>query len=149
MNDESFPVSISVRTRLRTETGPQHDSIEAVLNITSGTLKLHALGLNDFEMLLICTDLPPHGMVAAAFGCIYVLEGATLGGRFISQMFRKSLGVRPETGGRHDCTGAMWQAFPAAFTASVVKPCDEEEVVRAAKDTFPKSQHWMNREGDN
>ena len=195
MNVESVSASISVLTRLKTETRPQHDAIEAALDLTSETLTLDAylgtlerfhgfyrpleaglvkiggwvergldlterqktrlletdlrvLGVNNFEMLPVCTDLPPHVTVTAAFGCLYVLEGATLGGQVISQLLRNRLGVTPETGGRFfhaygDRTGAMWQAFRAALTASVVKPCDEEEVVSAAKDTFLKLQHWL------
>ena len=115
---------------------------------------LRALGVDDPAALPVCTDLPPHATVAAAFGCLYVLEGATLGGQVISQLLRNRLGVTPEAGGRFfyaygDRTGAMWQAFRAALTASVVKPCDAEEVVWAAKDTFQKLRHWMKREGDN
>jgi len=198
---ESVTASVSVLTRLKTETRAQHDAIEAALDLTSETLTLdeyrltlerfhgfylpleaglvniggwaergldlterqkahlaktdlQVLGVSDIEMLPVCTDLPPHGTIAAAFGCLYVLEGATLGGQVISQLLRNRLGVTPETGGRFfhaygDRTGAMWQAFRAAITASVVRPCDSEEVVSAAKDTFLKLHHWLEREGDN
>ena len=206
MNVESAPASAQVLTRLKTETRPQHDAIEAALDLTSETLTLdeyrltlerfhgfylpleaelvkiggwtehgpdlcgldltkrqkahllktdlQVLGVIDIEMLPVCTELPPHGTVAAAFGCLYVLEGATLGGQVISQILGRNLGIKPETGGRFfhgygDRTGAMWQAFRAALTAAVVKPCEADEVVAAAKETFLMLQHWMKPEGDN
>ena len=107
---------------------------------------LQTLGVADPGILRVCTDLPPHATVAAAFGCLYVLEGATLGGQVISRALRKSLGVTPETGGRFfhgygDRTGPMWQAFRTALTAAVT-PADADEVVAAAKDTFLKLHHW-------
>jgi len=117
-------------------------------------IDLRALGVSDLNTLPVCTDLPPHGTVAAAFGCLYVLEGATLGGQLIIPLLRNRLGITPETGGRFfhaygDRTGAMWQSFRAALTASVVKPCDEDEVVAAAKDTFLTLQHWISANGNN
>jgi len=194
MNVENPPVPVTVLSRLRTETRPQHDAIEAVLDLTSETLTLDAyrrtlerfygfylpiesglmklggwaergldltqrqktplletdlrfLGVSDPDKLPICTDLPPHGTVAAAFGCLYVLEGATLGGQVISQKIRNHLSVSPDTGGQFfhgykEKTGLMWQGFRAAIT-SCVKPGDEDEVVSAAKETFSKLHQWM------
>jgi len=189
----SVTASNPVLTRLRAETRPQHDAIEAALDLTNETLTLdayrrlverfhgfylpleagllkiggwmersidlterqktlllkndlQALGVSDPEMVPVCTVLPPHGTIAAAFGCLYVLEGATLGGQVISQLLRNRLGVTPETGGRFfhgygDRTGAMWQAFRAVLTATVVKPCEADEAVAAAKETFLTLQH--------
>jgi len=109
---------------------------------------LRALGVDDPAALPVCTDLPPHATVAAAFGCLYVLEGATLGGQVISRALEKSLGLTPEAGGRFfrgygDRTGKMWQAFRAALTACAVAPCDQDEIVSAAKDTFVKLHRWI------
>jgi heme oxygenase len=94
---------------------------------------LGALGVDDPAALPVCTDLPPHATVAAVFGCLYVLEGATLGGQVISRALEKSLGTTPQAGDR---TGKMWQAFRAALTAFAVAPCEQDEIVSAAKDTF-------------
>ena len=35
-----------------------------------------------------------------AFGCLYIMEGASLGGQVIGQHVRQTLGATPETGGR-------------------------------------------------
>jgi len=114
---------------------------------------LHYFGVNDLDKLPICTDLPPHGTVAAAFGCMYVLEGSTLGGQIISQKIRNHLSVFPDTGGMFfhgyaSGTFPMWQAFRASI-ASCVKSCDEDEVVFAAKETFLKLHQWISSRGDN
>ena len=187
--------------RLRSETRPHHDAIEATLDLTSEALDrdayrrtlerfhgfyrpieaglwavggwverglditerrktplleadLRALGVADPEDLPVCTDLPPHATVAAAFGCLYVLEGATLGGQFISRSVQKAIGITLDTGGRFfhgygDRTGPMWQAFRAALVAFAVTPGDQDEVVSAAKDTFSKLHRWTTAGGEN
>jgi len=191
----------SVLARLRTETRPHHDAIEAALDITSETLTinaylgtlerfygfyrpleaglgeigkwmergldlaerqkaplleadLHALGVANPTALPVCTDLPPHATVAAAFGCLYVLEGATLGGQVISRSVQKTNGITLDTGGRFfhgygDRTGQMWQAFRAALVTFAVTPGDQHEIVSAAKDTFSKLHRWTTFEKDN
>jgi len=108
---------------------------------------LRALGMNDPAALPVCTDLPSHATVAAAFGCLYVLEGATLGGQVISALLRKNLGVTPETGGRFfhgygERTGAMWQGFRTALVAFAVSPGDQDGIVGAAKETFLRLHCW-------
>jgi len=187
--------------RLRSETRPHHDAIEATLDLTSEaldrdayrrTLKrfhgfyrpieaglwavggwverglditerrktplleadLRALGVADPEDLPVCTDLPPHATVATALGCLYVLEGATLGGQVISRCVQKVTGITLDTGGRFfhgygDRTGPMWQAFRAALVAFAVTPGDQDEVVSAAKDTFSKLHRWTTAGGEN
>lgn len=109
---------------------------------------LRSLGVNDPAALPVCTDLPPHANVAAAFGCLYVLEGATLGGQIINRALEQSLGITPTAGsaffhGYGDRTGSMWRAFRAGLTAFAVTPCDQDEVVKAAKDTFTKLHRWF------
>ena len=109
---------------------------------------LRSLGVNDPAALPVCTDLPPHANLAAAFGCLYVLEGATLGGQIINRALEKSLGITPQAGsaffhGYGERTGTMWRAFRAALTAFAVTPCDQDEVVEAAKDTFSKLHRWV------
>ena len=115
---------------------------------------LRALGVDKPQDLTICTDLPPHDTVAAAFGCLYVLEGATLGGQVIGPVLRKRLGVTLDTGGRFfhgygDRTGAMWQRFRAALIAFAIVPGDQDEIISAAKDTFSKLHRWMTAGGNN
>ena len=109
---------------------------------------LCALGVDDLAGLPDCPDLPPHTTVAAAFGCLYVLEGATLGGQVISRAIENTLGFRPDSGGRFfhgygDGTGPMWQGFRSAITDCVITAPEADEVIIAAKETFSKLHRWL------
>ena len=63
---------------------------------------LSALGLDAAAIarLPVCDVLPPLAGPGAVIGCLYVLEGSTLGGQFISRQLRQALGIDPESGGR-------------------------------------------------
>jgi heme oxygenase len=82
-----------------------------------------------------------------ALGCLYVLEGATLGGQFISRHLAK-LGIGPTSGGRFfngygAKTGEMWKAFQTS--ASLFCTTDEqiESAVKGAKETFGRFRESM------
>ena len=112
---------------------------------------LRALGCNRTKLDL-CTDLPPHDTPAECFGCMYVLEGSTLGGQIISRHVREVLGVTPEAGGRFydgysDRTGEMWQSFRSALTRFVVSSDDHDVAIHAAKETFQKLNRWIAARG--
>lgn len=75
-----------------------------------------------------------------ALGCLYVLEGATLGGQVISAHLAK-LGIGPENGGRFfngygKRTGEMWKSFQATATACCVTEAQMTEAISGAKSTF-------------
>jgi heme oxygenase len=75
-----------------------------------------------------------------AFGCIYVMEGATLGGQIISRHLAK-LGIGPGNGGLFfngygARTGEMWKSFQASATHSCVSEDQIEQAVLGAKATF-------------
>jgi heme oxygenase len=87
-----------------------------------------------------------------AWGCLYVLEGATLGGQVISRHLAK-LGIGPENGGRffHGYgakTGEMWKSFQASATANCVTDAQIAEAVKGAKWTFLAFRESMLREED-
>ena len=109
---------------------------------------LRALGVNAPELLPLCRQLPPIVSVGGAFGALYVMEGATLGGQFISRHTGQTLGVTPETGGGFfhaygERTGAMWQAFRAALVAFAAAPGTHDEVVGSAILTFRTLREWF------
>lgn len=102
---------------------------------------LHALGGDDPEQLPLCVELPPLAGPADRFGCLYVLEGATLGGRVIARHVARTLGVTPASGGRffhgYDArTAAMWQAFRGALAAFAEASASHDRIVAAAIATF-------------
>jgi heme oxygenase len=114
---------------------------------------LSALGHPAVARLPLCTELPSLVSSAECFGCLYVLEGATLGGMIISRHVQLKLGVTPSAGaaffgGYGDQTGAMWQQFRAAITAFSTDEDDQDVVVASARTTFLALQKWCH-EGQN
>ena len=68
-----------------------------------------------------CSDLPATLLVPQALGCLYVLEGATLGGKIISRHLHSTLGLDAATGAAfYHCYGSdaghMWRTFGEALT---------------------------------
>ncbi len=113
-------------------------------------IDLRRLGVNAMRGLPVCLDLPPHESVASCFGCLYVLEGATLGGQIITRHVRDRLGVTPESGGRFfhgygERAGEMWQVFRAALTAFATTEQRQDEIVLAAAATFRTLHRWSQR----
>ena len=99
----------------------------------------------------LCRHLPRLVSAAECFGCMYVLEGATLGGVLISRHIQAKLGVTPATGGRFFAgyagqTGAMWQEFRAAITEFSVTTDDQDAVINTACATFEALQSWCEGE---
>lgn len=111
---------------------------------------LQALGVVELEALPLCATLPDLAGVPQAFGCLYVLEGATLGGQVITRHLRRTLGVEPDSGGRFfhsygEQVPAMWKAFLAALVAAVATPDAEDLTVRSALETFETFHRWITR----
>jgi heme oxygenase len=79
---------------------------------------------------------------AAALGCLYVLEGSTLGGRLLSRAFRHCLGAEIDGAtaffdGHGDRAGPMWQQFRYAIDQfGDLHPDAHDAVVASASDTF-------------
>ena len=100
------------------------------------------------EALPLCTDLPTLDSVPQALGCLYVLEGATLGGQMISRHLQERIGITPEHGGRFFSSygqevGSMWKAFGETVTAYSESPEIEDAIVRSAIETFAAFGHWF------
>ena len=78
--------------------------------------------------------------VQQVLGCMYVLEGSTLGGAVI----RRRLTSIPEFAGipfhfygcYGDRTGAMWNSFRSVLTARVQTTAEQQETVQAALQMF-------------
>ena len=118
--------------------------LAADLVCLAGRSELAGTALAD---LPLCSDLPPLDTPAAAFGCLYVLEGATLGGRVISRHIEHALGLNAINGARFFCgygeqTGSMWKAFRASLSAFVHTSPDEDTVVASAIATFSALRVW-------
>jgi heme oxygenase (biliverdin-IX-beta and delta-forming) len=94
-------------------------------------------------------ELPRIPTLSAAVGVLYVMEGATLGGQFISRHVRDVLGIGPSTGGSfhaaYGCnTGAMWREFREAANGYCDVRVDRiDEAVTAAVATFEAFDRWL------
>jgi heme oxygenase len=93
--------------------------------------------------------------VAEAFGCLYVLEGSTLGGRVISRHVQARLGAgvtRQFLDGYGPRTGESWQTFRGALAAAARQHGDdrrgngrniEGRIIAGAKATFEAFTAWL------
>ena len=107
---------------------------------------LQRLGLNA-AALPLCNELPTIQTEAEVLGCLYVMEGATLGGRMITQHVQKTFGIMPATGGSffdgygHD-TGRMWQDMRQLLLGCAVDTPTENAIVANAIATFASLRGW-------
>lgn len=107
---------------------------------------LIALGLPTPDTLPMCLELPPLSTAAQCLGCLYVMEGATLGGQVLSRHLERTLCVTPESGARFFTgdgprTGEMWKAFRVAFTGFDTQET-QDEVVASAIASFRALRAW-------
>lgn len=75
-----------------------------------------------------------------AYGALYVLEGSTLGGKIISKMISKQLGVDDQAitffKSYGDNLEVMWNLFTANLNLQARNEADEDVVINAANETF-------------
>ena len=107
---------------------------------------LHYLGVSA-DALPLCRHLPSVQTQAELLGCMYVLEGATLGGRLITQHVQATFGITPATGGSFfngyaSDTGTMWQAMRHLLTSCALDTQTEDAMVANAIATFTCLRNW-------
>ena len=93
-------------------------------------------------------DLPPLATAADAFGCLYVLEGATLGGQVIARLLTRHFGLGPDSGGAFFASygrrvGPMWRELGVALASYTDQAGAHDAVVRSAHATFAAFERWM------
>jgi heme oxygenase len=94
------------------------------------------------QALLPCTD------ASSAFGCVYVLEGATLGGRTLLPVVQSRLGLSAEHGATFLASygaevSSMWQRFGTALDAWCCLPSRQARAADAAVATFEALHDWL------
>ena len=99
------------------------------------------------EQLPRTTRLPSLASRPEILGAAYVLEGSTLGGRFIAQHLEEQLGFRDDRGYRYfrsygPQVGAQWQAFRAELSRAS-SPAHDPLMVRSARETFGLLHRWF------
>jgi heme oxygenase len=86
--------------------------------------------------------------LAAAFGCAYVLEGATLGGRTMLPLVETRLHLTAQHGAAYLASyGAdvsrRWAEFGTALNAWCHEPLRRASTVQAATRTFDALTEWL------
>jgi heme oxygenase (biliverdin-IX-beta and delta-forming) len=105
---------------------------------------LRSLGLPVTD-IPTCQDLPTISNKAQAFGCLYVMEGSTLGGRIISKWLRSNTFITLQEeqlhffNGYKQQTGIKWKTFLDALNEQQ----DINPVIAAANETFILFQSWI------
>jgi heme oxygenase len=114
------------------------------------TRDLLALGVEPHAIasLARCPIAPRPHDAAAAFGCAYVIEGATLGGRTLLPMVSRRLGLTAERGAAFLASygqelGAMWGRFGAALDGWCDVTERQSRAACAAVTTFDALQIWL------
>jgi heme oxygenase len=115
---------------------------------------LLALGLSWRELAELprCVDLPRLSCPEDLAGCLYVLEGACLGGQVIAPVLRRRFGADRGSGasffvGDADETAARWRLVLAWLEDVVRAGARSEEIVDAACATFQTLALWVERQG--
>lgn len=83
-----------------------------------------------------------------ALGALYVMEGSTLGGLYISKMIAKQLDLEDGKflsffNGYREETENMWNAFKAGLDEQIERPEEQAVVIKSANDTFTKFKSWI------
>lgn len=97
--------------------------------------------LDEAKKQPVYNDLPNLDSTEKAFGSLYVLEGATLGGQIINRHLKQHLDLSPENGGAFfngygEKTGLMWKEFIEIATGFAMQANNDETIVDSAKETF-------------
>ena len=110
---------------------------------------LVALGRSRREVIELprCRRLPPLAKQEELAGCLYVLEGASLGGRVIARALDRGLGIAKDSGasffaGDAQATSARWREVLAWLDGLVQEGARRDEVVAAARATFLAFAQW-------
>jgi heme oxygenase len=100
------------------------------------------------ERLPRCEDIPDLKTVSEALGCLYVLEGSTLGGRVITGHLRRSLQLDENRGcaffsSYGEGVGQMWSSFLCFLEGHCDRHGETDVVVQSACKTFASLEKWF------
>ncbi|WP_084760186.1 biliverdin-producing heme oxygenase [Zavarzinella formosa] len=97
---------------------------------------LLSLGRTDeaIASLPLCGSLPSPTGLDETFGCLYVLEGATLGGQIVRKEVMRLHGLTPDSGcaffsSYGENVGPMWRGFCAALEAHALSHPETHHLV--------------------
>jgi heme oxygenase len=95
-----------------------------------------------------CQNLPSVDSIPNILGCLYVIEGATLGGQIITSRLQATLGLTMDSGasffnGYGAETGSHWHAFGKLVTAYAERFGGDEDIITTANQTFDTLDQWL------
>ncbi|MEO8859363.1 MAG: biliverdin-producing heme oxygenase [Burkholderiaceae bacterium] len=101
--------------------------------------------------LPICAHLPAPANTAETLGCLYVMEGATLGGQVTSRALRGRFGLERAGGAAFfgsygEQVGTRWRGFLSCL-ARIETPEHASAAARAASDAFLSLESWLSERG--
>lgn len=111
-------------------------------------LQSRGLSSQQIDALPVCSALPDVSTFAQTLGCLYVLEGSTLGGQILARHFARVLDIDAEHGAAFFCSygehvGAMWKSFGQMLSEQASTPAVENEMIGAARTTFETLEAWL------
>lgn len=98
--------------------------------------------------LPLCRALPDVSTFPRLLGCLYVLEGSTLGGQMLTKMLMKFLPVTPDANARYlNSYGTevreRWAEFRELLSSQARSEADEREMLASAGETFDRLYNWI------
>lgn len=111
---------------------------------------LEALGIPSAALAQLprCPTVPPCEDAASAFGCAYVIEGATLGGRSLLPAIGARLGLTSGQGAAFlasygDAVTLRWKTFGTALNQCCADAARRARATAAAVATFSAFESWL------
>jgi len=94
--------------------------------------------------------LPAISNTLQAMAALYVIEGSTLGGKFISKMIAQQLHINDGTGlsffnSYGNNTDVMWNTFKDVLNTQSTSAQENNVVIETANDTFARFKAWADR----
>ena len=113
-----------------------------------GFLAARVVDLEEFVRLRFCDSLPRLETVTEALGCLYVSEGATLGGKIIIGHLKKVLPLDESRGfsfsnNYGDEFGRMWSSFLGIVSRHCERHGEGDVVVHSACQTLAFLDRWL------
>jgi len=115
---------------------------------------LRALGASPRQLadLPSCANLPRLFCLEDLAGCLYVFEGACLGGQVIAPVLQQRLGLARESGasffiGDAEATSARWKCVLGWLESLPSEGARSADIVASACATFSSLIEWLARQG--
>jgi len=143
------PVEIGL-FRLAAEVPPLGFSLRARAGLIESDLVALGVSRRALTDLVLCTELPPLSSREDLAGCLYVLEGACLGGQVVAKRLQRQLAVAKGSGasffvGDGEGTAARWRVVVCWLESLVDVGARPEQIVGSARATFLALSRWLER----